>query len=224
MGACITHNSQHNNALDRVRPHRQGNLTFQIHSNNYKALIVSGKGCKQTPAWETELTKAEIEGKIKEFWETRIDGNPRMWEKLKEACMEPDVKKAEAIVRGCGLRMHDGMISLCYDERGHRFELPPFVLNPAIKYGEGEYSKDVIHEEFPVKDIELVLRAAGETDKNMIIKTNESIKSIKEQYLKDLGRQKNIKLFFNGKEMKDNKRLGEFKVDNQFVLQVFIKN
>ena len=50
--------------------------------------VTVGEGIKKTPAYETSLTKEELEKWRKDFWETRTSGNPDVWTLLKNACNE----------------------------------------------------------------------------------------------------------------------------------------
>ena len=59
---------------------------------------VSGEGVKRTPAYETPLSKHELEKWRKEFWgkfikintnvETRTQGSAHIWQLLKNSCEE----------------------------------------------------------------------------------------------------------------------------------------
>ncbi|OMJ70894.1 hypothetical protein SteCoe_31031 [Stentor coeruleus] len=218
MGSgCACQNSTENDASDRIRLHRQGNLTFYIHER-----LVSGKGCKKTPAWQTTMTKEEIDIKIKEFWDTRVEGNPMVWQVLQQACAEPEPEKAEDLVKAYNLTLNNGLLQQTYDERGYRYDLPPFVINLAVKYGE---TKIIARAPVQVKaeNIELILRAAGLTDYKVNTKTNETVKNIKGKFLVHAKLQKDVRLFFNGRELKDDSLLGHCNVPNGVVIQVFIK-
>jgi hypothetical protein len=45
-----------------------------------------GEGIKKTPAFETPLSKEELEKWRNDFWETRTSGSPDIWMLLKNAC------------------------------------------------------------------------------------------------------------------------------------------
>lgn len=224
MGGCVSQHHHHNsNQNDRVRLFRQGNLTFHIHGKIKVDRAVTGIGCKRTPVWETNLTKSEISLKIKEFWETRVDGSPKFWEILKQACDEPDCKKAEHLVKSSGLNMAEGHLLLSYDERGHRYELPPYVINPALKYKE-EGLEAHNEENIPDKTFDLIFRYGGDPDCKVTLKSTESIQKVKKIVLKSFKSLQGIRLFFHGKEMNDEHLIGEFPVSNNVVVQVFPKS
>ena len=62
----------------------------------------SGEGIKKTPAYETPLTKHEVDKWRKEFWETRTQGARQIWNLLHSAC-EEDHETAEALILASGL-------------------------------------------------------------------------------------------------------------------------
>jgi hypothetical protein len=141
---------------------------------------------------------------------------------LQQACVEEDHEKAENLIKTYGLTLNNGLLQQTYDERGYRYDLPPFVINPAVKYGETKIITKV-QTQVKSENLELTFRAAGCNDCNIMIKTDENIAKIKEKYKEKNSLKKEIRLFFNGKEMKDQTLLGQYPVSAGFVIQVFIK-
>ena len=184
--------------------------------------MVSGKGCKKTPAWQTTLTKEEIDVKIKEFWETRVEGSLIVWTILQQACSEPDEEKAESLIKTYGLTLNNGLLQQTYDERGYRYDLPPFVINPAVKYGDVKTITKV-NAHVKGEKLELTFRSAGMDDCKLTLKTDESISTVKKKYLEKVKLDKIVRLFFNGKELQDDSLLGQYSISNGFVVQAFLK-
>lgn len=168
------------------------------------------------------MTKEEIDIKIKEFWDTRVEGNSMVWQVLQQACAEPEPEKAEDLIKAYNLTLNNGLLQQTYDERGYRYDLPPFVINPAVKYGE---TKVITRAPAHVKgeNIELILRAAGLTDCKVNTRTDETIKGVKDKFIAHAKLQKDVRLFFNGRELKDDSLLGHCNVPHGVVIQVFIK-
>lgn len=223
MGSgCACQSSLENDASDRIRLHRQGNLTFYIHGKIYIERLVSGKGCKKTPAWQTTMTREEIDVKIKEFWETRVEGNPLIWQALQQACAEPDADKAEGLLKAYNLTLNNGFMQQSYDERGYRYDLPPFVINPAVKYGE---VRVITRASVQVKgeNLDLIFRTAGISDCKICVKSDESVKTVKEKFKENSKVMKDVRLFFNGKELKDESLIGHCNLPSGMVVQVFMK-
>ena len=76
---------------ERIRTHTLGNFTFQVYGNPHTEQKKAGKDFRTTPAWETTATREEVERKRKEFWDTRVEGDLRVWETLRNIMNEPDV-------------------------------------------------------------------------------------------------------------------------------------
>ena len=70
-----------------------------------------------------------------EFWETapQYDGLVETWNSLRvavELSHQDDLPTAQAVLDSAGITIPSGDLGLgCYDERGHRFVIPEFVLS-----------------------------------------------------------------------------------------------
>ncbi|KAL4441871.1 hypothetical protein ABPG77_003787 [Micractinium sp. CCAP 211/92] len=64
-----------------------------------------------------------------EFWETEphYGGDRVIWDALKATC-EADLETARTILDSAGVIVAAADMSICYDERGRKYELPRFVL------------------------------------------------------------------------------------------------
>jgi len=84
------------------------------------------------PRWKSQerLTKAGLEEKRVVFWDTQphYGGNKVIWDALK-AAVEADLPTACLIVESAGIIVAEEDMSVCYDERGSRYDLPVFVLS-----------------------------------------------------------------------------------------------
>lgn len=160
--------------------------------------------------------------KIKEFWETRVEGSPLIWTVLQQACAEPDPDKAESLVKTYGLTLPSGLLQQTYDPQGCRYDLPPFVINPAVKYGETKLPPKPTS---PIKisKLPLIFRAAGRTDISLTCDSTDSVIKVKEKYQEALNQKASLRFFFNGRELKDDQLIGQSPIQSSFVIQVFIK-
>ncbi len=61
----------------------------------------TGLGVKKTPAYETPLSKHDVQKWRKEFWETRTSGSKHIWTLIKNAC-EEDHETAELLIKAAG--------------------------------------------------------------------------------------------------------------------------
>ena len=207
MGSACCGKSDSQTVHEKLQVRRIGNFTFKQHRKSHSVFKSAGRGCRQTAAWLTEATREEVAKKIEEFWETRVQGDPNQWGALKAACEAADTGKAyldtaEAIVKASGLTMHQGYIMVCYDELGFKYELPPFVINEPTEYGEAKEDKVV-----PVAlamPLDLTVRSAKRPEVAVHINSNQTGKDLKAAYRSAAHAEGPIRLFFNGREVKDN--------------------
>eukprot|EP00891_Asterochloris_glomerata_P009666 jgi/Astpho2/9666/Aster-03929 len=75
------------------------------------------------------MTRQELEAKRLEFWETQphYGGYAEIWDALRAAC-ETDDATANAILESAGVIVQSSDMSVVWDERGSKYELPKFVL------------------------------------------------------------------------------------------------
>ena len=81
---------------------------FEYDQYDFKFI---GEGFKKTRAWETQATKSQIKAKREEFWNTRVEGQPEVWQTLRCAVEEPDPATAEAIMSAIGVKIVNNMIT-----------------------------------------------------------------------------------------------------------------
>ena len=93
----------------------------------------SGDGIKRTPAYETPLSKHDLDKWRKEFWETRTSGSRQIWNLLQSACSE-DPETANALVLAAGLQMPQNSLTLVIDERGVYYRIPICVINDPLNF------------------------------------------------------------------------------------------
>ena len=212
--------SQDADETENVRLHRQGNLTFYIYGTPYLENSVSGRGCRKTVSWRTTCTREEIDSKIKEFWETRVDGLESVWAVLKQASGEHDSDAIERLLQKSRITMPGGLLQQTYDERGHRYDLPPFIINPALRYGVSQPRNENI--QIDAKNITITVRSVRFSDTQLEIGTSDTGMEVKQKVLEKLGLKKKIRIFFAGKEIMDERPVGNYSVKNLSILQLFI--
>ncbi|KAI8473938.1 MAG: hypothetical protein J3K34DRAFT_409715 [Monoraphidium minutum] len=81
--------------------------------------------------WRSEepLTAAALQRQRDEFWDTQpfYGGSKEIWDVLKAACAS-DASMAKVLLEAAEVKVMRPDMSVCYDARGFRYELPPFVL------------------------------------------------------------------------------------------------
>ncbi|XP_004489012.1 uncharacterized protein [Cicer arietinum] len=79
------------------------------------------------------ITKTQLIQLRDEFWDTAPHYGGRKgiiatWEKM-AAAAEADLSLAQAIVDSAGVIVQSSDLTVCYDERGAKYELPKYVLS-----------------------------------------------------------------------------------------------
>ena len=94
----------------------------------------TGLGVKKTPAYETPLSKHDVQKWRKEFWETRTNGNKHIWTLIKNAC-EEDHETAELLIKETGgLKMPQNSLTLIIDAEGIYYRVPICLINDPVNY------------------------------------------------------------------------------------------
>ncbi|CAI9760151.1 unnamed protein product [Fraxinus pennsylvanica] len=76
------------------------------------------------------ITRIELIRMRDEFWDTapHYGGRKEIWDALRAAA-EADITLAQAIVESAGVIVQNPDLTVCYDERGAKYELPKYVLS-----------------------------------------------------------------------------------------------
>lgn len=82
--------------------------------------------------WEVSpaITTEQLNRLRKEFWETRVEGRPEMWQALRFAAEAESPELCNETLKAAGLRPANkrGTLATTYDERGAMYEVPMFAL------------------------------------------------------------------------------------------------
>ncbi|XP_009590968.1 uncharacterized protein LOC107773971 isoform X3 [Nicotiana tabacum] len=76
------------------------------------------------------ITRDQLVRLRDEFWDTapHYGGRKEIWDALRAAA-ESDINLAQAIVDSAGVIVQAPDLTVCYDERGAKYELPKYVLS-----------------------------------------------------------------------------------------------
>ncbi|XVF40275.1 hypothetical protein PTKIN_Ptkin01aG0099200 [Pterospermum kingtungense] len=79
------------------------------------------------------ITMTQLMQMRDEFWDTapHYGGQKEMWDALRAAA-EAELVLAQAIVDSAGVIVQNDDLTICYDERGAKYELPKYVLSEPI--------------------------------------------------------------------------------------------
>ncbi|KAL9257759.1 Ubiquitin domain-containing protein [Drosera capensis] len=76
------------------------------------------------------ITRAQLKQMRDEFWDTapHYGGRKEIWDALR-AATEADLSLAQAIIDSAGVIVQNPDLTVCYDERGAKYELPKYALS-----------------------------------------------------------------------------------------------
>lgn len=192
---------------------------------NYKELthLFSGEGIKRTPSWEAEITRQELAVERERFWGTRSSGNRRIWLQLKQA-IEADHLSAAMLLQMGSISVQNGSMTACVDADGNRYEIPIYVLNDPMHFSEDQVAPQrKAHKSMEVKNIELKVRSmTTQRDRTVTLSNSATVGELKAR-LKQESQEPELamcRLFFSGKEMKEDETLMSFGVRQGMVIQM----
>ena len=201
----------------------QPDSTSLCIGKNYRELPnqFSGLGVKRTAAWEAEITRLELMQERERFWSTRSDGSRSVWLLLRQA-IEADHLSAAMILQAGHVSVQSGSMSVCVDSRGLKYELPPFVLTDPMQFFEDKETqtrKAGTNKPEVIKRIEIKLRnMTTQQDKPLEIRNDQTVAEVKA--LMPRGKTGLCRLFFGGKEMKDDEKLLDYRLKSGMVIQM----
>jgi hypothetical protein len=208
MGCAASSSTAVNSSLTRPKLRRIGNFTFSQHGEVHADNISSGKGCKKCPGWSTTATKAEVTARINEYWETRVSGNPEAWRLLQLAC-SVESHEAEALCQAGGLRLINGTLLTTQDDAGFVYEVPPYVISPALEYGKEAGPDHNSASSGPSKKLRVKLRSNNFADIDLDCTSLTTGLELKElSATKHALQITKLRCFYSGREIKNDSRLG----------------
>ncbi|KAL8140520.1 hypothetical protein V2J09_006541 [Rumex salicifolius] len=76
------------------------------------------------------ITRDQLQEMRDEFWDTapHYGGRREIWEAL-QAAAEAEITLAQTIIDSAGVIVENTDLTVCYDERGAKYELPKYVLS-----------------------------------------------------------------------------------------------
>lgn len=183
--------------------------------------VFVGKGLKKMKGYISPISKEDLDKKRISFWGTRTEGNEQTWQFLKQLCeMPPDEEdNITVMLEAYGLVPYNNCLNIIYDTSGFLYEIPNYCINDPYKYEIVENEKERPKEE------KITFKLKG-THKTKITCTNyETVQKIKAK----IGKKYNveidkIRLFFYGKEMKNDLEIWNYNVSQDCVVILMISN
>lgn len=182
-----------------------------------------GEGVKQTKAWKASITRPQLERKREEFWKKQTSGRRRVWYTIRTA-VEADYLTAATLLAAAEITLVNDSITHCKDSDGLLYEVPLFVINNPVEFFTKKKRKTKVKP--PIEEVvNLKIRRPGkEVDIELQIESERTVQEMKGKYSELEGiEQDKIRLFFAGKEMKDEQNIAFYEVRSTMVVQAFVK-
>ena len=214
-------NEENKNALiPNFQPYLQSKNDPYFNFPEVKENKFLGKGLKKMKGYISNIPLDELKKKREAFWGTRVEGSKQTWNFLKEICEMPEgeEKNLEAMLHAYDLTPYKNCINVSYDALGGLYEIPNYCIHDPMVYDLPEDHKKKPNE----KKIKFKARHGV---KHLKLKSSNysSVKKIKTSVAKKLGTTfDKIRLFFSGKEMKNDMQLWNYNVDNDVVIMVML--
>ncbi|KAG9146155.1 hypothetical protein Leryth_015937 [Lithospermum erythrorhizon] len=77
------------------------------------------------------ITQSQLLQLRDEFWDTapHYGGRKEIWDALRAAAEADDISLSQTIVDSAGIIVQNADLTVCYDERGAKYEIPKYVLS-----------------------------------------------------------------------------------------------
>ena len=209
------------NTRRRFEPFLQSKQDPNFNFPEVEEDIFIGSGLKKMKGYISPISKEDLDKKRISFWGTRTEGNEQTWEFLKQVCEMPseEDENINVMLEAYGLIPYNNCINITYDASGALYEIPNYCINEPYKYEIVENEKEKPKEE------KVSFRLKG-THKTKITCSNyETIEKVKQKIGKKYKVEINkIRLFFYGKELKNDLELWNYNVSNDCVVILMINN
>lgn len=206
--------------MRQIEPYLSSKNDPNFNFPEVKENIYVGKGLKKMRAYISNISEEELIKKRKAFWGTRVEGNEQTWKFLQELCEMPETENNNIfpMLQAYELFPYKNCLNVTYDNLGGLYEIPNYCINDPYKYDLPELKKAQI----PEKKISFHGKRGNEKIK--IKCSNYSLVSkIRSKIGKKLQVQpEKIRLFFSGKELKDDMQLWVYNIDDDYVVIITV--
>ena len=199
-----------------ISPYLQARVNPNFNFPEVKEDKYVGNGLRRMKAFISNISKEELLQRREAFWGTRVEGNIQVWQFLKEICELPpnEDENIKPMLEANEITPLKNCINITFDRGGEVYEIPNYCINEPLIYDLPES-----HLKRPEKKkISFHGRKGAEQFK---IKTENYTKvdSIRKNIGKKFGKSdKDIRLFFGGKELKNGNELWQYNVKDDDVI------
>lgn len=212
-----------NNYLPNYEPYLQSknDPNFNMKENDE----VVGTGILKMKGYVSEIEEEDLKKKKEDFWSSRFEGEKEIWETLRNLIeggyVEEDIK---SLLEAAGISTYAGCINVVYDANGNLYEIPNYCIHQPSSWNIEKFKlekpKEVMIEvciRYITTDLNLKVSNLLLCQQLKIFIINDEI--YKEQNLK----QDSLRLFYNGKELKDKDYLYMYNINDRGIIMMTIK-
>lgn len=123
--------------------------------------------------------------------------------------------------------MENDNLTVNFDRHGQRYEIPIFVINDPVSFAEGKMAP---RQRKPLENVEIKIKIrcfkVSDKDIDITIENSKTILELKNVYsskLDDTKPVESMRVFFGGKELKDDETLIQNRVRKNNVVQILVK-
>ena len=222
--SCLKDENQNVNNLQQQNINiNQPFLQSNVDSNfNMKELdYYKGSGLKKMKAYISNLEQMDLIKKREDFWSSRFEGNKEIWDTLKYL-IESDLSELEIkeILYASEIKTHSGCLNLVYDSRGVLYEIPNYVIHLPDKYCIPKLNVAVPNEQIITLKVRYLVNEKSFKVSNLL-SVFDFLKKVAGKFETNVW---NIRLFFRGKELKDEDLLYMYDLEEESIILMSIKN
>jgi hypothetical protein len=166
------------------------------------------------------ISEEELNIKCKAFWGTRTEGNEEVWQFLENICSNHEIEDdfIREYLNAAGLTTYKDCINITYDNRGFIYEIPNYCINPPFKYN---IQTKITNSKPGRKEIKVKIRK-GIEDMQIKIVNYQKISEVKQSIAEKMNfkESEKIRLFFGGKELKNNEEIWSYLIDDDSIIQL----
>ena len=200
-------------------PFLQSNQDPNFNFTEVEGDIYVGKGLKKMKGYISPISKEDLDKKRIAFWGTRTEGNEQTWEFLKQLCEmnEDENDNINVMLEAYGLVPYNMCINITYDASGALYEIPNYCINDPYKY------EIIENEKVRPKEEKVMFHLKGSHKTKITCSNYETVEKVKQKLVNKYKVSiDKIRLFFYGKEMKNDFELWNYNVSQDCVVILMI--
>ena len=195
---------------------------LEIDMEEWQNEKCSGIGIKKMKAYKCDLTLSELIKKRERFWKMKTNPKNKNWNIwiIIQQAVTYDEYRSSLLLEEYEIQPINGCINHLIDKNGNHYYIPNYCINDP--YFERDFNKYDNKEESIIKI--RFYRYGGEPPLILEVSNLMSGKELKEKYKEKykIDKQKNIRLFISGIEIKNEQYLYQHNINQEKPIYVII--